>query len=435
MIPPSLACDDNSSAFTKLGVELALIQALPAHMHTPTSVQQLAIPVIIKQHDVIALAQTGSGKTLAFGLPILQAVYQATQQPHRPEMQGVAALIIVPTRELAAQVTAALLPIAQALSIRLQTLCGGVSIESQLADLTQQPQVLVATPGRLVDLLQQGELHTDGLHLNELTHWVLDEADRLLDLGFWPDVQRLLEFIPLERQTLLFSATMSASLQQQLSQLVNNDVQHIRAHEANSVVDTIEERLYLVNKGSKAKALQALLLQHQWSQALVFISARDDVDAFAKKLVKAGLNAAPLHGQQTQSVRNQTLADFKAGKLAVLVATDLLARGIHLDGLPVVFNLDLPQHAPVYVHRVGRTGRAGLTGLAISLVCHADTAALEAIRRLTTRALPLFSLAAFPVTDTPSTGTSKRAPRDKQANRRTMAKSGMSQFKSNKGRK
>ncbi|MGL4474342.1 MAG: DEAD/DEAH box helicase, partial [Shewanella sp.] len=417
-------CSLNSFTFSQLGVDAAIIAALPAAMTQPTKVQQLAIPVILTQQDVLALAQTGSGKTLAFGLPVLQAIYQANAQIKNKrsdadtafDESAVQSLIVVPTRELAAQVTEALLPIAQGLAIEIATLCGGVDIEKQLAALAAKPQLIVATPGRLLELLKQGELSCDGLQLQQLSHLVLDEADRLLEMGFWPDIQQLLEFIPLERKTLLFSATLPSGLESLLSQLLKKQAQRITAHTTNAVVAEIAETLYLVNKGSKAKALEALLVKHQWPQALVFISARDDVEAFAKKLNKAGINAAALHGKQTQEVRNQTLAAFKAGKIAVLVATDLLARGIHLEGLPVVINLDLPQHAPVYVHRCGRTGRAGLTGQAISLVCHADASALDAIRALTQRALPLLALEGFAVTDTVATGTSKRAPRDKQAN-------------------
>ena len=429
--------------FAKLGLLPALVKALPASLHTPTRVQQLAIPALLGTEDVLALAQTGSGKTLAFGLPLLQGMAAklkadtlADANVHDANVHdvGVQGLVIVPTRELAAQVCDALIHIATQLGIRIQMLCGGVDKAEQLLQLQQKPQLIVATPGRLLDLLQDGELERDGLALNQLTHLVLDEADRLLEMGFWPDIQKLLEFIPLTRQTALFSATLPATLEALIKQVVKPSVQRIEANIRNSVVDEIEERLYLVNKGSKAQALIALLKQHQWPQALVFISARDDADAFAKKLCKAGLNAAALHGDKAQSERSQILADFKEHKITVLVATDLLARGIHLDALPVVINVDLPASAPVYVHRIGRTARAGASGLAISLVCHGEMAALTAIRQLTARELPLLALSEFPVTDKPADvaadtqGARKRAPRDKQANRRSLAKKSLKDF-------
>jgi superfamily II DNA/RNA helicase len=261
---------------------------------------------------------------------------------------------------------------------------------------------------------------------------VLDEADRLLEMGFWPDVQKLMAFMPKLKQSLLFSATLPEALDTLAGKLLVNQPLRVEAHRVNSVVGEIEERLYLVNKGSKAKALITLLKQYQWPQVLVFISARDDADAVAKRLAKAGMKAASLHGEKDQYVRSQTLADFKANRIEVLVATDLMARGIHVDALPVVINLDLPMSAPVYVHRIGRTARAGEKGLAISLVCHGEMASLTAIRALTARELPLALLADFPVTDKPSEKVSdgatdgkverKRPPRDKQANRRSINK-------------
>ena len=424
--------------FATLGLSPAIVKALPSGLNMPTRVQQLAIPAMLAGKDVLALAQTGSGKTLAFGLPLLQAIaakMAASVDVQTSDAQtSVHALIIVPTRELAVQVSDALQPLAMPLMMQVQMLCGGVDKALQLQKLQQKPQLIVATPGRLLDILQNDEPESDGLALNQLTHLVLDEADRLLEMGFWPDIQKLLEFIPSERQTALFSATLPSALNALTTQLLKPSAQRIEAHTLNSVVDEIDEHLYLVNKGSKAQALISLLKQEQWPQVLVFISARDDADALAKKLRKAGVNAAALHGDKDQSVRSQTLADFKAQTITVLVATDLLARGIHVDALPVVINLDLPMSAPVYVHRIGRTARAGASGLAISLVCHGEMASLEAIRSLTQRALPLLALDGFAVTDKPADPTAsaasdrKRPPRDKQANRRSLTKKSIKDF-------
>lgn len=401
--------------FNELHLDPALLAALPAELHTPTRIQQLAIPAALKGQDLLALAQTGSGKTLAFGLPLLQGLDSASDR-----VQG---LVLVPTRELATQVSAALQGGAEALGLRLLTLCGGVAQEQQQSELALGPQLLVATPGRLRDLLAQRRLG-----LSHLRTLVLDEADRLLEMGFWPDIQWLMNAMPTERQNLLFSATLPTELETLATGLLTNPVR-IEATPLNSLVSEIEERLHLVNKSSKVPALIGLLKVQDWPQVLVFISARDDADAVARKLAKAGIAVAALHGEKDQVVREQALADFKAGRVRVLVATDLMARGIHVEALPVVINLDLPANAPVYVHRIGRTARAGQKGLALSLVCHGEAETLAAIRTLTGRELPLAELEGFPVTDQPASGEGKRAPRDKQANRRTANKRSVKQFK------
>ncbi|MCX9113941.1 DEAD/DEAH box helicase [Aeromonas veronii] len=401
--------------FSELALHPDLLASLPATLQTPTRIQQLAIPAALAGQDLLALAQTGSGKTLAFGLPLLQRLDPASSQ-----VQG---LVLVPTRELAIQVTAALKEGAEARGLRIVTLCGGVAQERQQAELALEPQLLVATPGRLRDLLTQQLLGLDGLQL-----LVLDEADRLLEMGFAPDIKALLGFIPADRQTLLFSATLPAELETLANGLLREPTR-IEANPLNSVVNEIEERLYLVNKSSKVPALISLLKEQAWPQVLVFISVRDDADGVARKLAKAGIAVAALHGEKEQAVREQALGDFKEGKIRVLVATDLMARGIHVEALPVVINLDLPASAPVYVHRIGRTARAGREGLAISLVCHGESDMLQAIRTLIGRELPMGDLAGFPVTDQPASGEGKRPPRDKQANRRTQAKRSVKQFK------
>ncbi|MDT3281922.1 DEAD/DEAH box helicase [Shewanella scandinavica] len=437
---PELSSSPESLTFAELGLNSALLEVLPASLKHPTKVQQLAIPAILAGRDLLALAQTGSGKTLAFGLPLLQQLLlqQQTQLQGTKSVppSNALALVLVPTRELALQVTEALQTVASQLStsLNIQLLCGGVALEDQLAELTAKPQVLVATPGRLLDLCKQSHISLDSIK-----HLVLDEADRLLEMGFWPDVQKLMAFMPKLKQTLLFSATLPEALDTLAGKLLANEPLRVEAHKVNSVAGEIEEQLYLVNKGSKAQALIALLKQYQWPQVLVFISARDDADAVAKRLAKAGMKVAALHGEKEQTVRSQTLADFKANRIQVLVATDLMARGIHVDALPVVINLDLPMSAPVYVHRIGRTARAGEKGLAISLVCHGEMTTLTAIRSLTARELPLALLADFPVTDKPSENTSdgtaeskverKRPPRDKQANRRSINKHSAKEFK------
>ncbi|MDI5831017.1 DEAD/DEAH box helicase [Shewanella xiamenensis] len=441
-IPKPFSSPESSTeslTFAELGVNAALCSLLPAGFKHPTRVQQLAIPAILAGRDVLALSQTGSGKTLAFGLPLLQILWQQIAEQTMAKSVPAAnplALVLVPTRELAQQVTIALHVLASKLSssLNIQLLCGGIAQEEQLAELAANPQFVVATPGRLLDLCTQSHISLDSIK-----YLVLDEADRLLEMGFWPDVQKLMAMMPKRKQTLLFSATLPEALDSLAGKLLTHDPLRVEASTRNAVAAEIEERLYLVNKGSKAQALIALLKQYQWPQVLVFISARDDADAIAKRLVKAGINAAALHGEKDQTVRSQTLADFKANRIQVVVATDLMARGIHVDALPVVINLDLPSSAPVYVHRIGRTARAGAKGLAISLVCHGEMPSLTAIRNLTARELPLASLADFPVTDKPSERARedgaeynvapKRPPRDKQANRRSINKHSVKAFK------
>ncbi|MGL4577583.1 MAG: DEAD/DEAH box helicase [Shewanella xiamenensis] len=441
-IPKPFSSPESSTeslTFAELGVNAALCSLLPAGFKHPTRVQQLAIPAILAGRDVLALSQTGSGKTLAFGLPLLQILWQQIAEQTMAKSVPAAnplALVLVPTRELAQQVTIALHVLASKLSssLNIQLLCGGIAQEEQLAELAANPQFVVATPGRLLDLCTQSHISLDSIK-----YLVLDEADRLLEMGFWPDVQKLMAMMPKRKQTLLFSATLPEALDSLAGKLLTHDPLRVEASTRNAVAAEIEERLYLVNKGSKAQALIALLKQYQWPQVLVFISARDDADAIAKRLVKAGINAAALHGEKDQTVRSQTLADFKANRIQVVVATDLMARGIHVDALPVVINLDLPSSAPVYVHRIGRTARAGAKGLAISLVCHGEMPSLTAIRNLTARELPLASLADFPVTDKPSERARedgaehnvapKRPPRDKQANRRSLNKHSVKAFK------
>ncbi|HDZ3712100.1 TPA: DEAD/DEAH box helicase [Vibrio vulnificus] len=400
--------------FSTLSLSSELIHALPKDFKKPTDIQALAIPELLAGQDLLALANTGSGKTLAYGLPLLEKLRVNPEQK---------ALILVPTRELATQVSEAINQVGQALGLNAVCLCGGVDKEQQLQALATNPHILVATTGRLVDLAN------NGLDLSNIHYLVLDEADRLLDMGFWPDVQNIAGQISNQRQTAMFSATFSDELKGKAKLLMQAPKQ-VAAHQENSTNQDIAETLYLVNKGSKTKALIELIQKNAWTQALVFIGAKENADGLAKKLNKAGISTNALHGDKSQAEREEALAQFKSGQTQVLIATDLLARGIHIELLPVVINFELPMHAETYVHRVGRTARAGEQGVALSLVCHGEMDALSAIRHLTQRELPVQDLEGFPVTDKPSTGESKRAPRDKKANRRTQNKKSVKQFQS-----
>ncbi|TOP33355.1 DEAD/DEAH box helicase [Vibrio parahaemolyticus] len=398
--------------FSTLSLSSELIHALPKDFKKPTDIQALAIPELLAGQDLLALANTGSGKTLAYGLPLLEKLSVNPEQK---------ALILVPTRELAMQVSEAINQVGQALDLNTVCLCGGVDKEQQQQALATNPHILVATTGRLVDLAN------NGLDLSKVHYLVLDEADRLLDMGFWPDVQNIAMQTSNQRQTAMFSATFSDELKGKVKLLMQAPKQ-VAAHQENSTNQDIVETLYLVNKGSKTKALIELIKQNSWKQVLVFIGAKENADGLAKKLNKAGISTNALHGNKSQDEREEALAQFKSGQIQVLIATDLLARGIHIEQLPVVINFELPMHAETYVHRVGRTARAGEQGVAMSLVCHGEMDALNAIRHLTQRTLPVQELVGFPVTDKPSTGESKRAPRDKKANRRTNAKKSIKQF-------
>ncbi|MFI3276312.1 DEAD/DEAH box helicase [Vibrio sp.] len=405
-------------SFDNLTLNAKTVAAIPSQFDKPTEIQQAVIPTITARKDVLALAQTGSGKTLAFGLPLLNNINH--------DVNELQALVIVPTRELASQVAESLEPIATALNISTITLTGGVNTDDQQQQLLTKPQLAIATPGRLLAVIKSGELE-----LTQCVSLVLDEADRLMDMGFWPDIQAITEALPAKRQSLLFSATLPPELVNQAETLLSNP-EKITTHQENSVVETIEETLYLVNKGSKAQALIALLNQNQWSQVLVFIGAKDNADALTKRLNKAKISVSALHGNKSQEERAQALESFKNGETRVLIATDVMARGIHIDQLPVVINFELPPHSATYVHRVGRTARAGSAGYAISLVSHSENEYLNAIRTLTNKPLPLQSLEGFPVTDKPASESTarKRPPKDKMANRRTAKKKSIKQFKS-----
>lgn len=398
--------------FSTLLLSPELVSSLSADISKPTDIQTLVIPEILAGKDLIALANTGSGKTLAYALPLVEKIKADPKQQ---------AVVLVPTRELAIQVTQVFNQTAAAFNLSAICLCGGVDKAEQQQALLLQPEIIVATTGRLLDLIN------DGLNLNSVSYLVLDEADRLLDMGFWPDVQTIASRTNQQRQTAMFSATFSDQLKKQASTLMRSAIE-LSAHQQNSTNKDVSESLYLVNKGSKTKALIELIQQNKWSQVLVFIGAKENADALSKKLNKAGIFSQALHGNKDQNEREQILAQFKTGQSQVLIATDLLARGVHIDQLPAVVNFELPMHAETYVHRVGRTARAGEQGMALSLVCHGEMEALNAIRALTQRELPLAELEGFPVTDKPSTGESKRAPRDKKANRRTNSKKSIKQF-------
>ena len=392
--------NDLPPGFADLGLHPALLAALQSlDLHTPTPVQLAAIAPALAGRDVLASARTGSGKTLAFGLPILQRLL-SHPAPLRPgERRQPQALVLVPTRELAVQVADVLQDLAQAQrpapSPRLKLACvyGGVAINPQMLALRGGADVVVATPGRLLDLARQNALDLSALHL-----LVLDEADRMLEAGFAKELAQVLALLPRQRQTVMTSATLSAEVRALAGPLLNKPVQiavddtgalalpgsPLQPEEDSSVAgpaSDIVQRAIVVDTAKRTPLLRHLIEAEGWTQVLVFVASQYASDHVADKLRRQGVEAAPFHGDMSQKARLETLADFKTGHIPVIVATDLAARGIDIIGLPVVVNHDLPRSAVDYQHRIGRTGRAGAPGLAVSFIC-ADSAQAEAHFRL-----------------------------------------------------
>lgn len=352
--------------FSSLGLIPALVRAVDkAGYAAPTAIQAAAIPAILRGSDVLGAAQTGSGKTAAYALPLLQALMAPAAGPRQ-----VRALILVPTRELAAQVGQTVHALAKPLPIKLKisVLFGGVSINPQMMDLRGGADIVVATPGRLLDLVRQNAVKLGGVSL-----CVLDEADRLLDMGFSEEINAILALLPGKRQNLFFSATFPDSVQALADSLLQEPVRIEVASEAQDKPDIVQ-RAITVDVPRRTQLLRYLILQQQWDRVLVFVATKYAAEHVADKLQRAGLHVGAFHGEFSQGTRSQLLADFKAGRLQVLVATDVAARGIDIAGLPAVVNYDLPRSAVDYTHRIGRTGRAGESGTAISFVT-ADTEA------------------------------------------------------------
>ena len=352
--------------FSSLGLIPALVRAVDkAGYAAPTAIQAAAIPAILRGSDVLGAAQTGSGKTAAYALPLLQALMAPASGPRQ-----VRALILVPTRELAAQVGQTVHALAKPLPVKLKisVLFGGVSINPQMMDLRGGADIVVATPGRLLDLVRQNAVKLGGVSL-----FVLDEADRLLDMGFSEEINAILALLPKQRQNLFFSATFPDSVQALADSLLKEPVRIEVASEPQDKPDIVQ-RAITVDVPRRTQLLRYLILQQQWDRVLVFVATKYAAEHVADKLQRAGLHVGAFHGEFSQGTRSQLLADFKAGRLQVLVATDVAARGIDIAGLPAVVNYDLPRSAVDYTHRIGRTGRAGESGTAVSFVT-ADTEA------------------------------------------------------------
>lgn len=375
-------------SFSSLGLSAPLLKAVEEQGYTtPSPIQAKAIPAVIEGKDVMAAAQTGTGKTAGFTLPILERLLSG----ERAKANQVRALILTPTRELAAQVHKNVEQYSQNTRLTSMVVFGGVKINPQMMRLRQGADVLVATPGRLLDLYNQ-----NAVRFSQLEVLVLDEADRMLDMGFIRDIRKILSFLPAKRQNLLFSATFSDDIRQLAKGLVNNPVE-ISVNPANQTATTVEQSIYPADQKKKAPMLLKLIEDNDWQQVLVFSKTKHGANRLSRFLEEKGVSAAAIHGNKSQGARTKALENFKTGEVRVLVATDIAARGIDIAQLPQVVNFDLPHVSEDYVHRIGRTGRAGATGKAISLVCADEAHDLFSIERLIKQVLPRLELDGFPV--------------------------------------
>jgi len=371
-------------SFSDLGLAPELLKAIEDQGYTePTPVQSKAIPPILLGQDVMAAAQTGTGKTASFTLPMLHRLKEFANTSVSPARHPVRALILTPTRELAVQVQDSVKAYGKHLALRATVVYGGVNIDPQIAELRAGVEILVATPGRLLD-----HLHQKTVNLSQVQFLVLDEADRMLDMGFLPDIKRILSVLPAKRQNLLFSATYSDDIRGLAKQLLSNPVS-VEVARRNAVTETVTHLVYKVDANSKRDLLTHLIRSRDMRQVLVFCNTKIGANRLAYKLDKDGVAATAIHSDRTQGERTQALAAFKEGKIQVLVATDVAARGLDIEQLPFVVNFDLPGSPEDYVHRIGRTGRAGLTGEAISLMADEEREELAAIEKLLKAKLPV----------------------------------------------
>ena len=374
--------------FTDLGLNASLLKAVKEQGYTtPTPIQAKAIPVIIEGKDVLAAAQTGTGKTAGFTLPLLERLSQTNPQMKKKQIR---VLVLTPTRELAAQVAESIKTYGKHMQYKSTVIFGGVGINPQFATIKKGVDIVIATPGRLLDIAGQ-----QGIDFSAIECLVLDEADRMLDMGFIHDIKKLMAMMPKNRQTLLFSATFSREIKSLASGLLKDPVL-IEVARENSAARQISQVIHLVDKSRKRELLSQLIKAGDWKQVLVFTRTKHGANKLCKQLEEyAGIKAAAIHGNKSQGARTKALADFKAGNVRVLVATDIAARGIDIDQLPHVVNFELPNVPEDYVHRIGRTGRAGLSGEAVSLVCVDEHELLRAIEKFTKSSIKKVDIEAF----------------------------------------
>ena len=376
-------------SFTNLGLSKPILKAIQDQGYdSPTPIQKKSIPIILSKKDVLAGAQTGTGKTAGFTLPMLELLSQRNIKKRKTQVRG---LVLTPTRELAAQVYENVESYSKYLPLNSAVIFGGVSINPQKAKLKNGLDILVATPGRLLDLVEQ-----KACDLSQVEFLVLDEADRMLDMGFINDIKKIISMLPEKRQNLLFSATFSNDIKKLANKLLDEPVL-IEVAKRNQSSHNVAQTVHHVDKRRKQELLIHLILQNDWSQILIFTRTKHGANKLSKNLEEVGITAAAIHGNKSQSARTKALASFKNGSVKVLVATDIAARGIDIDQLPRVINYELPDQAEDYVHRIGRTGRAGHKGEALSLVCIDEAKELKDIQKLIKKDIPVVTTAGFKV--------------------------------------
>jgi len=370
--------------FEELKLAAAIVKAVREQGYeTPTAIQAQAIPLVLEGHDLLGGAQTGTGKTAAFTLPMLHRLSMSRSAQSKFGGTGIRALVLTPTRELAAQVEESVRTYGKYLQLSSTVIFGGVGMNPQIAKLKKGVDILVATPGRLLDLQQQGMLD-----LGQVQMLVLDEADRMLDMGFIHDVKKVLALVPKEKQSLLFSATFSDEIRDRANGLLKNP-QSVQVTPRNTTVQRITQVIHPVGRGKKKALLAHIIQEHNWSQVLVFTRTKFGANNVAEFLEKNGITAMALHGNKSQAARTQALAGFKSGDVRALVATDIAARGIDIDELPHVVNYEIPNVCEDYVHRIGRTGRAGAEGAAVNLVSLDEEGFMADIERFTKQTIPV----------------------------------------------
>ena len=363
--------------FKDLDITEPILKAIEEKGYTnPTPIQVKAIPAALAGNDILGCAQTGTGKTAAFAIPIIQHL-----QTEKERNKTIKALILTPTRELALQISECIEDYARYTQVRHGVIFGGVNQRMQVDMLRKGVDILVATPGRLLDLMNQGYIRLDGVR-----HFVLDEADRMLDMGFIHDIKRLLPKLPKEKQTLFFSATMPDTIISLTNSLLRKPVK-ISITPKSSTVDTIEQTVYFVEKKEKSKLLISILQKAQGQSVLVFSRTKHNADRIVRVLGKAGIGSQAIHGNKSQNARQSALENFKSGKIRVMIATDIAARGIDINELPLVINYDLPDVPETYVHRIGRTGRAGNSGTALTFCSEEERKLVNDIQKLTGKKL------------------------------------------------
>ena len=391
-------------SFNNLQLIEPVLQALSKEGYTnPTPIQEKSIPVILQKRDLLGCAQTGTGKTAAFVIPILQLMHQQMQHSNQPQHR-IKALILTPTRELAIQIGESIQAYGRFLPLRYQVIFGGVPQHSQVQNIRRGVDILVATPGRLLDLMQQGHIS-----LRDIQYFILDEADRMLDMGFVHDVKRIIAKLPTKRQTLFFSATMPDEIKK-LADVLLTDPVKVEVTPPASTVDLIQQSLYLVDKHNKQSLLIHLLQDKSIQTVLVFTQMKHAADKLARSLNQAGIRTEAIHGNKSQNARQAALANFKNKQTRVLVATDIAARGIDIDELTHVVNYELPNVPETYVHRIGRTGRAGASGVAISFCDRSEKDFLRDIEKLIRKTIPVVKEHPFIATNSAPVNTISRKP-------------------------